>query len=76
MPNMPNNLLEPKWHLRDLLLECPSIKDETICHLVVKELHFANTIPDNPRSDIHVLNIVNACYQHEDGFESLFIREL
>jgi hypothetical protein len=63
---------QTKNHLINLLLQCPSIKDEMSRHALVKELHFAHAIENHPRSDIHLLNIVTACMNYHDGFERLF----
>ena len=70
--NMLNNLeSKQKWHLIDLLLECPTMKNDKNRRLLVKELWFAETVEENESNKIHVLNIVNACLNYDNGLEHL-----
>ncbi|MCP4697642.1 MAG: SUMF1/EgtB/PvdO family nonheme iron enzyme [Gammaproteobacteria bacterium] len=71
---MIQNLTEPqKRKLAELLLACPAILDKGSRESLLQQLpeHIAGAIKSHDAAKTHVLNIVNACANYQDGLEGL-----
>ncbi|MCP4699065.1 MAG: hypothetical protein GY862_19765 [Gammaproteobacteria bacterium] len=71
---MRNNLKRSdKEHLIDLLLECPIIQNQDDREVLLRQIppHIANAIKKGASAKVHVINIVDACTNYDDGLEAL-----
>ncbi len=72
--NILHNLeFHKKAELIDLLLKCPTVENKDTRHVLLGEMpsDITTGIQANDRAKVHVINIVNACMDHSDGFEHL-----
>lgn len=64
--------LEKKWHLIDSLLKCPTFQNDKNRRLFMKQLPFSDVIEEHEQPKMQVLNIVDTCMNHNDGFKLMF----
>ena len=69
----PNPSFAQKMALVEALLACPSMSNRHTRESIITELpsQIKGTIQHNNADNAHVMNIINACFNYDDGLDSL-----